>query len=85
MSQQIRFSKYHEPVYVEWDYTSDESDEQAVNVVPQTLKISAKLLDKVPENPGIEYDVPALAVQQKKADNLKTDLEKLLDELTFTA
>ena len=51
-------SEYHDPLYVEKDYTAD----QAVN-----------------------YDIPAIDIQQNKVSNLKTDLEKLLDELTFTA
>ena len=56
-------SEYHDPLYVEKDYTAD----QAVNI------------------PAAEYDIPAIDIQQNKVSNLKTDLEKLLDELTFTA
>jgi hypothetical protein len=78
-------SEYHDPIYVEWDYTSDKSDNQAVNIVPQTLQIPAKFLETVPEESGIEYDVPALVVHQNRADNLKTDFEKLLCKLTFMA
>jgi hypothetical protein len=44
-----------------------------------------ELLTQAPAEPVAGYEVPALAVQQNKAENLKTDLEKLLDELTFTA
>ena len=78
-------SEHHEPIYVEWDYSSEESNNQALNVAPQTLLIPVEFLDNAQEEPVAEYDIPALATQQKKAENLKTDLEKLLDELTFTA
>ena len=79
------FTEYHEELYVENDYTAEEQGRVAVKFVPQTLQIPARLLEKAAGESGAEYDVPALDIQHKKVSNLKTDLEKLLDELAFIA
>ena len=69
----------HEPLYIEQGYEA--SDTLSYNVTGQELLVPAALFEQNTDN-RMEYDIPAVAVHvTEKQNNLKSDLEKLLDEM----
>ncbi|MBQ9776213.1 MAG: DUF4347 domain-containing protein [Lentisphaeria bacterium] len=80
------YSPGHEPPYVERDYSADENDSMTFSSHMATLFLPGSFAKAEDNSAAENYDlqIQSSAVAEK-AENMKSDLEKLLDELSHVS
>ena len=80
------YSPGHEPLYVERDYSADENESMTFSSQMATLFLPGSFAKAENNSAAENYDLPIQSsAVAEKAENMKSDLEKLLDELSHVS
>ena len=80
------YSPGHEPLYVERDYSADENESMTFSSHMATLFLPGSFAKAESNSAAENYDLPIQSsAVAEKAENMKSDLEKLLDELSHVS
>ncbi len=80
------YSPGHEPLYVERDYSADENESMTFSSHMATLFLPDSFAKAENNSAAENYDLPIQSsAVAEKAENMKSDLEKLLDELSHVS